>query len=177
MIKLLFRCALFLLIAGAVSRADNTSAGKAAASPLAPLVFLTQHEWDAALPDAADGTKISIHARFTWAENHQAIRISNDFVVNGKRSPYLDGLYAWNPAKHAIVFSYTDAEGSFYEGTVKLEKTTRVHEFQLIHPDGTVDSFIARSTPEGEGAWTNEIVQHKGDTLTPVAKVRYVVSP
>lgn len=31
-----------------------------------------------------------IHARFTWTENRQAIRISNQFVTDGKPAPYVD---------------------------------------------------------------------------------------
>ena len=48
------------------------------AAALEPIAFLTAHEWDAKLPDSPDGTKKKIHARFTWTQNRQAVRISND---------------------------------------------------------------------------------------------------
>src|SRR6202043_3046673 len=79
---------------------------------LEPIAFLTAHEWDARLPDSPDGKKMKIHAQFTWAQNRQAIRISNQFVTDGKASPYIDGLYAWDPQQHAIAFWYVDAKGS-----------------------------------------------------------------
>ena len=87
-----------LIGAGAIAIAyahAQTPASSAAA--LEPIAFLTTHEWDAKLPDSPDGKKIKIHARFTWAQNRQAIRISNEFVTDGKASPYIDGLYAWDP--------------------------------------------------------------------------------
>ena len=72
------------------------------AAALEPIAFLTTHEWDAKLPDSPEGKKKKIHARFTWTQNGQAIRISNEFVTDGKASPYIDGLYAWDPQQHVI---------------------------------------------------------------------------
>src|ERR1043166_7553523 len=99
-------------------------------SPLNPIAFLTLHEWDAKLPDSPDGKKVKIHAQFTWAQNRQAIRISNQFVKDGKPTPYIDGLYAWDPQQHAIVFWYVGADGALTKGTVKMEDGKLVHEFQ-----------------------------------------------
>src|SRR4051794_14518826 len=82
--------AIALLLLTAVTRAAEPSR-------LAPLDFLTAHEWEAKLPDSPDGKKMSIRARFTWAENKQAIRISNQRVIDGKPQPYIEGVYFWNP--------------------------------------------------------------------------------
>ena len=155
--------------------AAEDAGDKAKASSLAPLAFLTVHDWNAALPDAPDGMKRSIHARFTWSENHQAIRISNQFIVDGKPTPYIDGLYVWNPQQRAILFWYADAEGNLSEGKVNLSEGKLVHDFQEIHRDGKVESFVARVTPlaNNEG-WDNEILAKKGDNLMPVVKVRYL---
>jgi len=73
---------LLLITAVAVARHPVRAQTPASegASPLAPLAFFTHHEWDAQLPDSADGKKRKIHAQFTWATNRQAIRISNQFV-------------------------------------------------------------------------------------------------
>ena len=54
---------------------------------LEPIAFLTAHEWYAKLPDSPEGKKKKIHARFTWAQNRQAIRISNELVTDGTASP------------------------------------------------------------------------------------------
>ncbi len=150
---------------------------KATDSPLEPLAFLTAREWTAQLPERPDGKKISIHARFSWAENRQAIRISNQFIVDGKPTPYIEGLYVWNPRKRAILFWYSDAEGNLSEGAVTVTEGKLVHDFQEIHRDGKIESFVARVTPlpNGEG-WDNEILMRKSDGLTPVVKVRYLAA-
>ena len=67
---------------------------------------------------------------FRWTQNRQAIRISNEFVTDGKASPYIDGLYAWDPQQRRIVFWYVDAKGSLTKGTVKMEDGKLVHQFQ-----------------------------------------------
>ena len=147
------------------------------ASLLAPIAFFTAHEWDAKLPDSPDGKKMHIHARFTWAENRQAIRISNQFVIDGKPSPYIDGLYYWNPEKHAIMFVYSDAKGSLSLGTVRIEGDKMVHDFQEIHPDGKIDSLVAQVTPHGADSWDNAIFARKNGALTPLVQVQYLPAP
>jgi hypothetical protein len=154
--------------------AAEESSAKAPASPLAPLAFFTAHDWDARLPDSPDGKKMSIHARFTWAQNKQAICISNQFVIDGKPTPYIDGLYFWNPEKRVIMFVYSNAEGGLFEGTVRLEGDKLVHEFQEIHPDGKIDLLLARVTPHGTDSWDNAIFARKGGALTPLVQVEYL---
>jgi hypothetical protein len=146
------------------------------ASALEPIAFLTTHEWDAKLPDSPEGKKKKIRARFTWTQNGQAIRISNQFVTDGKPSPYIDGLYAWDPQQHVIVFWYVGAEGSLTKGTVKMENGKLIHEFQEIQPDGKTAQYVARVTPHGNEAWDNEIFARNGNGLTPLVKVRYEIA-
>src|SRR5215211_4047638 len=110
---------------------------------LEPIAFLTAHEWDAQLPDSSEGKKKKIHATFTWTQNRQAIRISNELVTDGKATPYIDGLYAWDPQKHVIVFWYVDAKGSLTKGTVKIEDGKLVHEFQETELDGKTADYVA----------------------------------
>jgi hypothetical protein len=148
----------------------------AATGVLNPIAFFTAHEWDAKLPDSPDGKKMKIHAVFTWAQNRQAIRISNQFVIDGKASPHIDGLYAWDPKQHAIVFWYVDAKGSLSTGTVKVEDGKLVHEFQETQLDGKTAAFVARVTPQGDRAWENEILARKENTLTTIVKVQYEVA-
>ena len=167
----------FLLVIGASTTAalflHGQTPAPASTGPLSPIAFFTAHEWDAKLPDSPDGKKMKIHAVFTWAQNRQAIRISNQFVTDGKASPYIDGLYAWDPKQHAIAFWYVDAKGSLSTGTVKLEDGKLVHEFQETQPDGKTASYVARVTPQGDRAWENEILARKENTLTTIVKVRY----
>ena len=171
-VKFFAALTLFILV---VLRFSVVGEDENANAPLTPLAFLTAHEWTAKLPDAADGKIRSIHARFTWTENRQAIRIDNHFMVDGKATPYVNGLYVWNPLKRVIAFWYTDADGTFSEGTVTLADGKLIHEFQQDHRDGKTETFVARVTPlpGGEG-WDNEILARKADTLTPVVKVRYL---
>jgi len=128
------------------------------------------------LPDSADGKTIKIHAQFTWSQSGQAIRISNQFVTNGKARPYLEGLYAWDPQQRAIVFWYVDAEGSLTKGRVKAEDGKLVHEFDQIMPDGKSAAYVAKVTRQGEEAWENEIFEQHGAELKPMVKVRYEIT-
>jgi dipeptidyl aminopeptidase/acylaminoacyl peptidase len=147
----------------------------ATASRLDLIAFLTAHEWDAKLPDSPDGKKVKIHAQFTWAQNRQAIRISNQFIKDGKPTPYIDGLYAWDPQQQAIVFWYVGAEGALTKGTVKMQEGKLVHEFQETQPDGKTADFIARVTPQGDQGWENEIFARKDKALIPIVKVHYEI--
>jgi hypothetical protein len=85
--KLMYLCNVLLLTGATICTPFHaeTPVASATASPLNPIAFLTKHEWDAKLPDSTDGKKTRIHAQFTWSQNRQAIRISNQFVVDGKR--------------------------------------------------------------------------------------------
>ncbi|PZR72784.1 MAG: hypothetical protein DLM73_12280 [Chthoniobacterales bacterium] len=172
---------LLLLLIGlaaiaALQAKGPSPAATTATSPLTPIAFLTTHEWDAKLPDSPDGKKMKIHAQFTWAQNRQAIRISNQFVVDGKAAPYIDGLYAWDPQQHVIVFWYVDAKGALTKGTVKMEDGKLVHEFQETQPDGKTADFVAKVTPHEDEGWENEIFARKGNVVTPIVKVRYEIA-
>ena len=170
------RLAVLVLLGLLISPLLSAAAEETPASPLAPVAFFPAHEWDAKLPDSRDGKKMSIHARFTWAENRQAIRISNQFVIDGKPTPYIDGLYYWNPEKHAIMFVYSDAKGSLYQGSVRVEGEKLVHEFQEIHPDGKIDTLVAQVTPHGDAGWDNAIFASKDGALTPLVQVQYLAT-
>ena len=146
------------------------------ATALEPIAFFTAHEWDAKLPDSPEGKKKKIHARFTWTQNRQAIRISNELLTDEKASPYIDGLYAWDPQQRVIVFWYVSAEGSLTKGTARMEDGQLVHEFQETQPDGKTAEFVARVTPHGNEGWDNEIFARKANDLTPLVKVRYQIA-
>ena len=170
-----------LLLIGASHLVRTSPCGRhrsasATPSPLSPIAFLTAHEWDAKLPDSPDGKKMKIHAQFTWSQNRQAIRISNQFVTDGKARPYIDGLYAWDPQQHVIVFWYVDADGSLTKGTVKVEDGKLVHEFEEIVADGKSSEYVAKVTPHGEQGWENEIFARSGSDLTSMVKVRYEIA-
>ena len=145
-------------------------------SNLAPIAFLTKHEWEAKLPGAPDGKVRKIHAQFTWSKSGQAIRISNQFVTDGDARPYVEGLYAWDPQQRAIVFWYVGAEGDLTQGKVKTENGKLVHEFNQIGSNGKSTPFVAKVTPQNEQAWRNEIFQRQGNELKPVANVLYEIA-
>ena|SRR5207248_3531218 len=168
---------LILISAGAIAigYAHTQTPATSIATSLEPIAFLTTHEWDARLPDSPQGKK-KVHARFAWAPNHQAIRISNEMVIDGKASPYIEGLYAWDPQQKNIVFWYVDAKGALTRGTVKVEGSQLVHEFQETESDGKTSEYVAKVTPHGNEAWDNEIFARKAEGLTPVVKVRYEIA-
>jgi hypothetical protein len=162
-----------LLLTGA--RAQTPAAGNPA-SPLSPIAFLTAHEWDAKLPDSADGKKMKIHAQFTWSESRQTIRINSKFVTDGKARPYVEGFYAWDPQQRLIAFWYVEADGTLTKGTVKAEGGKLVHDFEQIKGDGKSSAFVAKVTPQGDGSWENEISSRNGSELKSLVKVRYEVA-
>ncbi len=165
-----------LIGAGAIAIAYAHAQTPTPSAPaLEAIAFLTTHEWDAKLPDSPEGKKKKIHARFTWAQN-EAIRMTNQFVTDGKASPYIDGLYAWDPQQKVIVFWYVGAEGSLTKGTVKMEDGKLVHEFQEIQRDGATAEYVARVTPHGNEAWDNEIFARRANDLTRLVKARYEIA-
>ena len=166
----------FVALAAQPLRAQTAPTTAAPSSPLAPIAFLTAHEWDARLPDSPGGKKMKIHAEFTWSRNGHAIRISNQFVTDGKAAPYIDGLYAWDPQQHAIAFWYVDAKGSLTKGIVKMAEGKLVHEFQETQPDGKTGDYLARVTSHGDQSWENEIFSRKDKSLTPLVKVLYEIA-
>ena len=42
--------------------------------------------------------EMKIHAQFTWSQSGQAIRISNQFVTDGKARPYLEDFTRGTPS-------------------------------------------------------------------------------
>ena len=165
----------FVALIVTVARAQ-TPVATSTASPLSPIAFLTAHEWDAKLPDSADGKKMKIHAQFTWSESRQAIRINSKFVTDGKARPYVEGFYAWDPQQRVIAFWYVDAEGNLTKGTVKVEGEKLVHEFEQIKGDGKSSTFVANVTRQGEQSWENEISSRTGGELKLIVKVRYEIA-
>lgn len=154
-------------------KSSAQTSGPVPPTNLAPIAFLTAHEWDAQLPDTPDGKKRKIHAQFTWTQNGQAVRISNQFITDGKPSPYIDGLYAWDPHQRVIVFWYVGADGSLTRGTVKSEAGKLIHEFEQAEADGKTAKYVAHVTPNGTTSWQNEIFAHGANGIRPMVNVRY----
>ena len=119
---------------------------------------------------------LSHRTRPVLPPRRQAIRISNQFVIDGNPRPYVDGLYAWDPRQKAIVFWYVDAEGGLTIGTVQMEEGKLVHAFEEITADGKSAAYVAKVTPHGEASWENEIFARRGNDLTPIVKVRYEIA-
>jgi hypothetical protein len=168
--------ALFLILLLSLGVAVNAESPAAVeqSSKLSPIAFLTANDWLAKLPTGADGKTVAIHAHFAWAENRQAIRVSNQFVIDGKPAPYIDGIYFWNPQTQTIEFVWSGADGDLSRGSVTPTGGKLVHDFQVTHADGKSDSYVARVTPQPDGSWTNEILVKKNGTLAPVVQVSYL---
>jgi hypothetical protein len=173
--RLIYICSVLFLNALTLANAQ-TPARSTTSAALSPLAFLTKHQWEAKLPDSADGKKIRIHAQFTWSQSGQTIRLNNQLVIDGKARPYVEGFYAWDPQQRAIVFWYVGAEGSLTKGRVRTEDGKLVHEFEQITPDGKSSAFVAKVTPEAEQSWDNEIFERHGSELRLMVKVRYEIS-
>src|ERR1700726_4683375 len=156
-LKILVAQILFFSLVAFSRGAD--SAGPSTTSPFDPIAFLVGGVWRGDLPPAADGKKIEL--RCEWAANHQGIRFDGAFLVNGKRAPYTSGVYSWNPAKHQIVFVYSDAQGNLTEGAVDLKDGALVHNFTITDPSGKVERARAVITPQGPNAYTNDIFVEK----------------
>ena len=171
-----FNVLVFIAASSVVLNATEPSSSQHSPN-LAPIAFFTVHEWETQLPDTPDGKKKKIHAQFTWARNGQAILISNQFITDGKPSPYLDGLYAWDPRQRTIVFWYVGADGSLTTGTVKSEGAQLVHNFQQTELDGKTAEYVARVTPHGTDSWENEIFARSEKGLTSIVKVEYRAVP
>ena len=167
-----FNLVVFLVASAVVAGATGRNSPPTSAN-LAPIAFFTTHEWEAQLSDTPDGKKRKIHAQFSWSRNGQAICISNQFLTDGKPSPYVDGLYAWDPQQHAIVFWYVGAEGNLTKGTVKSDEGQLVHEFQETEVSGKTADYVARVTPHGTSSWDNEIFARTDDGLKSIVKVQY----
>jgi hypothetical protein len=127
-------------------------------------------------------------ARFSGGqekENPRAIHLvperpgdphQQQFVIDGKARPYVDGLYAWDPQRQAIAFWYVDADGNLTKGTVKMQAGELIHEFEEIGADGKSSAYLAKVTPHGEQSWDNEILARHGSDLKPIVKVTYEVA-
>ncbi len=140
---------------------------------LEPVAFLTQSEWLAKLPDRPDGKTIAIRARFAWAENQRVIRVSNQFIVDGKPTPYIEGIYYWNPGSGKIEFVWSDAEGNLSRGSVRASEGKLVHDFDVTNSSGKVDAYVGRVTRNSDGSWNNDILQQVEGKLVPRVQVRY----
>ena len=162
-------------LSAVVSASSQTPAPPITSPNLSAIAFLTKHEWAAKLPDTPDGKPREIHARFTWSQSGHAIRITNQFVIDGRTRPYLEGLYAWDPQQRVIAFWYVDADGSLTKGKVTTDGGKLIHEFDQVTPDGKSSSYVAKVTQYGEQAWDNEIFERHGAELKLMVKVRYEV--
>ncbi|MEP6809911.1 MAG: hypothetical protein ABI992_06685 [Chthoniobacterales bacterium] len=143
------------------------------ASVYAPIAPLIGGMWRGDLPPGPNGTKVEIELKADWAANHQGIRFDGAFVVNGRRSPYTSGMYAWNPVNKHLSFFYTDDDGNLIEGGVTMENGVLVHNFTIAETKGTTSKVQARITFAGPDTFTNEILKWKDEKWEKFVTVRY----
>jgi hypothetical protein len=164
-----------LLLSLRAFAADESPA--AAESPLAPLASLVGGTWIGPVPVPAGKPPMHIELHFTWAQNRKAIRFESAFVAEGKKRPYVDGMYGWNAAKGKIVITYMDSGGSLTEGLITLEDGVLVNELVSIDPKGIVTPIRVKVTKVGENAFTNDIYLQKDGAWAPFVNVRYERQP
>ncbi len=133
------------LLAARPSRADEPDSP--AASPFAPIEFLVGGVWQGDLPPSPDGRAVRLESRYSWAENHQAIRFDSTWIVAGKRHPYASGLYAWDPAKKQLAVWSTDAAGSLTAGVIIPMGQYLQEDLTVTDGSGLAEAVRARFTP------------------------------
>lgn len=154
--------------------ADQTSTPvDSSASPYAPIAFFVGGTWHGQLPPSPKGQKMEIEMKADWTANHQGIRFDSFYVVDGKRSPYTSGMYAWNAAKKQILFFYSDDKGGLVDGGVTIENGVLVHDFNVTEKDGQVSKVRARITQQSPNAYLNEIFLLKDNRWSKFVSVRY----
>ena len=159
----------FFLFARALSAQQTETA-----APLAPVASLVGGVWRADVPVKEGQAPQQLEARFTWADNQQAIRFSSAFVRAGKPAPYTDGFYAWNAAKRKIAIHYTDSQGGLTEGLVTNEAGVLINDLTVFEKNGEITPVRARLTKSGDDTFTNEISLKKDGEWVPFVTVRYV---
>ena len=144
------------------------------AMPLAPVASLVGGVWRADVPVKEGQAPLQLEARFTWADNQQAIRFSSAFVRAGKPAPYTDGFYAWNAAKGKIAIHYTDSQGGLTEGLVTNEAGVLINDLTVFEKNGEITPVRSRMTKVGDDTFTNEIFLKKDGEWVSFVSVRYV---
>jgi hypothetical protein len=162
------RIALLLILPSTIfcSTLASRAADPVAASPTpadsrnseyAPIAFLAGATWRGQLPPGPGGQKVEIEMKADWAPNKHGIRFDSFYVVDGKKSPYTSGLYAWNAARKQLVCVYSDVEDGFIEGNVTIEQGALVHNLTVTERNGLESKVRARIIPEGQKAYLSEI--------------------
>ncbi|MEO6003678.1 MAG: hypothetical protein ABIZ04_27140 [Opitutus sp.] len=165
--KHLLTC-LFFFASGVAAMSADT------ASPLAPVASLVGGVWRADVPVKEGQPPMQLEARFTWAENQQAIRFSSAFVRAGKPAPYTDGFYAWNATKGKLALYYTDSQGGLTEGLVTDEAGVLINDLTVFEKGGATTPVRSRMTKIGDDTFTNEIFLKKDGKWAPFIMVRYI---
>jgi hypothetical protein len=168
-----FSLALALTIAISNATENSSPPVDSGVSSFQPIAFLVGGTWHGQLPPRPNGQKVEIEMKADWTANHQGIRFDSTFVADGKRSPYVSGMYAWHPGKKQLVFLYSDAKGSLTNGAITIENDVLVHDFKVTEKDGKASKIQARITPQGPNAYLNEIFQGKDGGWEKVVVVRY----
>ena len=144
------------------------------ATPLSPVASLVGGVWLADLPVKEGQSPTQLEARFSWAENKQAIRFSSAFIRDGKTSPYTDGFYAWNAVKGKLTIYYTDSKGGLTEGLISDEGSSLVCDLTVFEQNRETTPVRVRTTKIGDDVFTNEVMLKKDGEWARLVMVRYV---
>lgn len=162
-------CAVALL--GLAVGSGNGQSMAAVADPLAPLKWL-EGKWSVEA-EVPGGGKALRESYYEWSPNRRTLRFWS-FVTgrDGKRTPYVDGWYAWDPTEKKIRFGYTDPQ-SFYQGEVAVEGETLDHRFTGHHSDGRTLRWRYTLARAADGAMPTKIYAERDGQWVEVVSLVY----
>jgi len=140
-----------LAVMTCLASALNSETQPATPNPIDQLSWMMGGRWTAEGDKGPDGKPFYVESKFSWAENHQALKFTTWFLTDGKLVPVYSGLYAWHPAKKKFKFLYTDDKGALTEGEATWSGNHLEQEFQIVGVDGTAHtlrSTIVRTGPD-----------------------------
>ncbi len=133
----------------------------AADNPLNQLAWMTGGKWVADGERGPDGKPFHVESTIDWGDNGHVIKFTTRFREDGKLVPVYTGIYAWHPAKKAIVFLYTDNHGSLTEGEATMSGDRLEQQFQIIGADGIAKPFRSTIVRRGPDEYDWAVLRQK----------------
>ncbi|HVU18818.1 MAG TPA: hypothetical protein VHD32_18080 [Candidatus Didemnitutus sp.] len=145
--------------------------------PITELAGFVGGVWMGDLPPEKDGPQMHIELRFAWTDDKQSLRFESAFVRGDRKSPYVSGMYAWNPGTKKYVIFYTDFSGSLVQGPVAKEDDVLVHDLTIVDATGKADAAQVRLHRTGPDDFINTIFVRKNDAWEKFVEVHYHRTP
>jgi hypothetical protein len=141
----------------------------AEADHFAPLAFLAGECWKGSFPD---GKATDEHC-FEWMFGGKFLR--DRHVVEGRETPYQgETIYAWDPARNAIVYWYVNSDGGFSTGALHVEGDSLVFPDETYVNEGVELRFRSVWRRDGSDAYVAKTEQKVGDAWREAWTVRFI---